>query len=593
MLGKKIVWKLFFTQIALVLISLTVIGFYVSFSLRGHYIGEIASQLESSAILTRDLAKEDIRKGNGAGINFLAKRVGREIHSRITIINPEGVVLGDSEEDPQNMENHRDRPEIIEAMEGRTGRITRYSPTLKQEMMYLALPIYGDSSRIVGTVRVSLSLDELKHRIASIYKIVGLGGLLAVMLSLGLVFIVAQRVSNPIRQVARAAKKISRGDFSERIRIDSEDEVGDLARSFNVMSEELESKIESLVREVSEKEVVLSSMIEGVIAVDQEERVILFNRALQKMLELPPNDTLGRFHWEAVRNPEINNLFKKVLRTRKQKTIEFSFTPLKEKIFRVQAAPIVDSGGTLLGVVTVLHDITEIKRLEKVRMEFVANVSHELRTPLTSIMGAAETLKNGAIDDKKDALTFLNVIERHTDRLNRLIADLLDLSRVETGKKKMEFGPIKILDLAEKAVCGFQEAAKKKFLEIIMDIPPDLPLVLADEEEIETVLSNFLDNALKYTPKKGKITLGAVEKDGFIETTVADNGTGIPKKDLPRIFERFYQVDKDRSRELGGTGLGLSIVKHIIEAHGGTVKAESEEGKGTIFTFTLPISQDL
>ncbi|MBW1613195.1 MAG: HAMP domain-containing protein, partial [Deltaproteobacteria bacterium] len=545
------------------------------------------TQLKSNSLLIRDIIKADIQEKDIEKLNLVTKRLGREINTRLTIINPEGMVLGDSEENPQKMENHSDRPEIKEAIKGRIGKSSRYSTTLKKDMMYLALPIKDDAYRVIGAVRVSIPLDELENRVGQIYRIIGWGGLLAVTISLGISFALARRVSRPISQMAQAAKMISKGDLSRRIREDSRDEIGDLAYSFNRMSEELQRQMGDLAREVSEKEALLSSMIEGVLAIDRDEHVILINQAAQRMLELGPDDALGKFHWEVIRNSEINNLFKEVLKTKEQKEVKLQIGPLDERAFMVYAAPIRAWGGNILGVVAVFHDVTEIRRLEKVRMEFVANVSHELRTPLTSIKGFVETLKRGAIDERENAVNFLDIIERHTDRLNQLIIDLLDLSRVETGKKKMDFQPRKVEELINRAVSHFMEISNKNRPKIKYNIPSDLPMVLADEEGIETVLKNLLDNAVKYTPKRGEINITSTDKDDYIEIAVVDNGIGIPSRDLPRIFERFYCVDKARSRELGGTGLGLSIVKHIIEAHGGTVGVESEVGEGSRFTFTL------
>ncbi|MEA3224152.1 MAG: ATP-binding protein [Thermodesulfobacteriota bacterium] len=587
--GKRIIWKLFFAQTLLILISIAIIGLYAGFSFKDYYISQLTSQLESNAILIRGLVKESILKEKGARVDFIAKKLGREIQCRVTIIDTEGIVLGDSEKDPQNMENHLNRPEVKEAMKAREGKSIRYSTTLKKEMMYLALPIKYDN-QIIGTVRVSLALDKLKLGVGHIYRIVGWGGMLAVILSLLIAFTLAKRISRPISQMAQAAKRISRGDFGRQIVVDSKDEVGDLAQSFNLMSEELKSKIEALIREVGEKEAVLTGMIEGVIAIDKDEHIILLNKSAQKMFGLRPDDTLGRFHWEGIRNTEINNLFKEVLKTHTQKIIELPINPLDERTFEIQAAPILDREENILGVVTVFHDITEIKRLEQIRMEFISNVSHELKTPLTSIKAAVETLKTGAINEKEHACNFLDIIERHSDRLDKLIADLLDLSQIETGKRQMIIKPIKVMELVDKVVSDFRETSIKRHQEISVDIPEELPMVLADEEGIETVLRNLLDNAMKYTPENGEITIAAIEKDAAIEIVVADTGIGIPEKDTPRIFERFYRVDKARSRELGGTGLGLSIVKHIIEALEGTVSAESEVGKGSKFIITLPKS---
>ncbi|MFH1625734.1 MAG: ATP-binding protein [Pseudomonadota bacterium] len=582
----KIVWKLFLIQTSVITVSVFTIGLYAGFSLKDYYLQQVASQLTTNATLVRDIVGKDPIEGRRDPIDFRTKRLGSEIHIRITVIDPQGVVLGDSEEDPLKMENHRDRLEIEEALEGRVGKSTRYSETLDMEMMYVAVPIQ-DKGRISGVVRASLPLSDVRRRLIHIYKVIGWGGLLAVLVSLGVGFMVARRMSQPITHMTEAARKIARGDFSELIRTDSRDEIGDLADSFNAMSLELQSKIQTLSKEIGEKRAILSGMIEGVIAIDRDQRIILFNSAAEQMFNISSNRALGGFHWEVIRHSRLNSLFQEVLKTGNPRTEEVTLHFREERILQAQAAAISGEEAPWAAV-AVFHDVSEIRRLEKVRKEFVANVSHELRTPLTSIQGFVETLKNGAISDPKNSLRFLDIIEKHTERLNRLINDLLELSQIESGKIEMNLMSVSLGDIVTRVVSNFKEMADHKGQKIKVDIPPELRSVLADEGRIETVLVNLLDNAVKYTPDHGQITVSALDKDDGIQIEVSDTGIGIPPKDLSRVFERFYRVDKTRSRELGGTGLGLSIVKHIVGAHGGTVSAQSEIGKGSRFSFTLP-----
>ncbi|OIP28611.1 MAG: hypothetical protein AUK23_12675 [Deltaproteobacteria bacterium CG2_30_43_15] len=420
--------------------------------------------------------------------------------------------------------------------------------------------------------------------------VVMLAVLLAVLISLGIGFMAARRMGKTLTQMTQAARKMVRGDFSELIRTDSKDEIGDLARSFNAMSIELQNKIETLTKEIDEKQAILSGMIEGVIAIDRNQRIILFNSASEGMFGVSSYRALGRFHWEVIRHSRLNPLFQEVLETGVPKMEELILRYGGERILRVQAAAIPTKKGNPWAVVAVFHDITQIRNLEKIRKEFVANVSHELRTPLTSIKGFVETLRNGAVNDPEKSLRFLEIIEKHTERLNRLITDLLNLSQIERGKIEMDLKPVNLVDVTSRVISNFKETADQKGQKIKANIPPVLPHVLADEERMETVMENLLDNAVKYTPNNGEITVSAFEKDDGVQVEVADTGIGIPTNSLPRIFERFYRVDKARSRELGGTGLGLSIVKHIIETHGGKVRAESEVGKGSRFIFNLPKS---
>ncbi|MCM8831677.1 MAG: cell wall metabolism sensor histidine kinase WalK [Candidatus Omnitrophica bacterium] len=349
----------------------------------------------------------------------------------------------------------------------------------------------------------------------------------------------------------------------------------------------LKEKIETSSTGQAKLETILSSMFEGVLVTNKDGEILIMNPSLRKLflIDFSPE---GKNFLEVIRNATIQDIIDKTLKEEKNLiSKEVTFYSPEEKIFKVNCAPIIRDN-LVEGAILVFHDITELRRLERIRQDFVANVSHELRTPLTSIKGYAETLLEGAIFDKKNAKDFVEIIYNDADRLAKLIDDLLDLSKIESGRLEMVFLPIDILEVIEKVVKILEPQAKKKSILINLNIPPDLPKVLADQNRISQVILNLLDNAIKYTPNEGKISIFANPKDNFVQVDVIDTGIGIPKEALPHIFERFYRVDKARSRELGGTGLGLSIVKHIILNHGGNVWVESELGRGSTFSFTLP-----
>jgi len=353
------------------------------------------------------------------------------------------------------------------------------------------------------------------------------------------------------------------------------------------MSEELENKIRIISEDKDKMKVVLSSVIEGIVAIDKEGRIILFNHALETMIDCSSDRILGKFHWEIIRNNQLNELLKETLQKGYNLTREIALFSPQEKIFYASANPLKEKN-EIWGAVVVLNDITEIKKLEKMRSEFVANVSHELRTPLTSIQGFVETLKEGAINDPEKAQYFLEIIEKQSNRLNNLIEELLQLSKIESQEIAMNLQSINLRDLIDKTISEFKKKIEQKDHKIKINISPQLPLVKVDPEQIEVVFRNLLDNAVKYTPDGGEIYISALEKAENIYIEVADNGIGISAEHLPRIFERFYRVNKDRSRKLGGTGLGLAIVKHIVQVHKGTIGVESKPGKGSKFFFTLP-----
>lgn len=583
---KKISCKLFFTYIIIIIICVTFTGILAIISLRNFYINHLSSNLKSNATLVANILEDDLSTNNLSQIKLKTKDLGKELETRITIIDINGIVLGDSEKDPALMENHADRPEIKEALQGKIGNSIRYSSTLEIDMLYIAIPIIKNG-QILGVVRLSLPLTDVNRGIANLRKIIILATLIALAIASITSLIISLTITRPLQEMTKVSQKISKGDFSKKLKICRQDEIGQLANSLNLMSEELENKIRVISEDKNKMKVVLSSVIEGIIAIDKEGRIILFNNALKNMTDYSSDRVLGKFHWEIIRNNQLNELLKEVLQKGQPLTQEITIFSPQEKIFRASANPLTKKN-EVWGAVVVLNDITEIKKLEKMRSEFVANVSHELRTPLTSIQGFVETLKDGAINDPGKAQYFLEIIEKQSNRLNNLIEDILQLSKIESQEIIMNLQSINLRDLIDKTISEFKKKIEQKNHKIKINISPQLPLIKADPEQIEVVFRNLLDNAIKYTPNGGEIYISAFEKAENIYIEIADNGIGISAEHLPRIFERFYRADKDRSRKLGGTGLGLAIVKHIVQAHGGTIGVESKPGKGSKFFFTLP-----
>jgi two-component system phosphate regulon sensor histidine kinase PhoR len=384
----------------------------------------------------------------------------------------------------------------------------------------------------------------------------------------------------------QVGKKMSEGDFTQRIKIKTKDEIGELGKTLNQMSVELSEKIAEITEDRSQLHSILSSMIEGVLAVDRQGKVLLVNDALSRMFELNAS-FYGKPHYEVIRDPELNEFIQKVLSSGLKKSKEISFIHPPERDFMIQSALVRQPREGGIFAVFSFHDITELKKLERVRKDFVANVSHELRTPLTSIKGFVEALQDGSINNPEQSFRFLSIISQHTNRMNKIISDLLQLSQIESKEFELKIEPFSLKELVEEVVYILKRSADKKLQNLEVNLHSGDARVLGDRYRINQALTNLVDNAIKYTLEKGTIKIESRDKGELVEIAVIDNGMGILPNDLPRIFERFYTVDKGRSRELGGTGLGLSIVRHIIEAHGGKVNVQSQLGKGSQFSFTL------
>jgi two-component system phosphate regulon sensor histidine kinase PhoR len=463
-------------------------------------------------------------------------------------------------------------------------------------MLNLALPIRSQEpeSRLLGFVRLSIPLTEIEARNRALRGLLlaALGG--AFLFSLGLSYLVARTITRPLDEMVTAARRMARGEFREKIRTQTNDEVADLAGVLNQMAAAIDETIQNLSDDRAKMAATLTAMQEGVIVLAHNGAITLMNPSMARMMERMVGrkdaEVVGRTYLEVTRHTRLNDFITKVLAEGAPSATEITFGTGPERTFQVQASPLAQSADRSPGLVLVFHDITELRRLEQVRKDFVANVSHELRTPLTAIKGYIEALQEGAFDDQTQRDQFLDTIRKQTDRLNLIITDLLLLAKIESGQVPLKQEPIALAGVINRTVSLLRRQLEQKRHTVRIHIPEDLPPVLGDEERLSQVFSNLLDNAIKYTPDQGTITISAEAGDAFVVASVEDTGIGIPPKDLPRIFERFYRVDKARARELGGTGLGLSIVKHLVEGHGGTVTVESLPGRGTKFRVMLPMA---
>ncbi len=571
------------------LLSILSVTWYASNSLRRFYLERTAVGLESRAAIMMSQFKSLLAEGKSDSVDSPCKELGKSGSTRITVILADGRVVGDTREEPARMDNHADRPEMVEALAGRVGRSIRFSHTLRQDFMYLAVPI-RDGEKIIGALRTSIPLTSIDRVLRKIYLQIALGSLGA-LLAAGIVcLLVSRRISRPLEEMKKSAERFAMGELEHKIPVPETFEMGSLAETMNNMAAELHEKMNAVLRQRNEMEAVLSSMVEGVLAVDTAERVLSLNATAAKLIGTDPESAPGRSIQEVVRNPDLQSFLVRTLRESEPTEGEIAlYESASERFLQITGAPLRDGGGERIGALVVLNDVTRMKRLENVRKEFVANVSHELKTPVTSIKGFVETLIDGAIDDPRDARRFLKILARQADRLNAIIEDLLLLSSIEHGDESpvTAFEERKIKDAIENAleICG--PRAELKNIEIETEIEEDLT-ARVNPALLEQALVNLIDNAVKYSEAGKKVWVRAAKKEAELVLSVRDIGCGIAKEHQPRIFERFYRVDKARRRKLGGTGLGLSIVKHIARNHGGRVGVESQVGKGSTFSIHLP-----
>jgi two-component system, OmpR family, phosphate regulon sensor histidine kinase PhoR len=498
--------------------------------------------------------------------------------------------MGDSDENPAQMENHADRPEVIHALQGQVGTNTRYSKTLNINMRYVAIPITQENA-VVAVLRLALSIESIDRATATLRHHILAGGAIVVLAAAVLIGMVSRRISGPLEDIKHGAERFATGDLGYKVPIPDWLEMAPVAQAMNQMARDLDERICATVAERNERDAILSSMSEGVLAVDDRYNLLILNEAASQLMGITGSFPEGRGLQEVVRNTELLTFVERVLAGDEALEGQMVLRDIQQdRYIQSRGTALRNAAGRRIGAVIVLNDVTQLRRLENVRKDFVANVSHELKTPITSIKGFIETLSDGAIHDPADAKRFLDIVARQTQRLNAIIDDLLMLSRIEQqadrAEMELQSGALRPVIQAAVQLCEGKAAEKEVSLQVCC--PEDLAARM-NGPLLEQAVVNLIDNAIKYSNPKGQVRIEAAQTNGMVTIRVVDCGCGIEPEYLPRLFERFYRVDKARSRKQGGTGLGLAIVKHIAQAHGGRVAVESSPGKGSAFSIHLPI----
>jgi two-component system phosphate regulon sensor histidine kinase PhoR len=596
----RLFWKLYITYLIAVVLCAGVVGWFAVGTAGNLYRAQAFKDLTSRAELVRGQVTPLL--GRPAQLEALVKAIGTRADTRLTLIagpngsvGATGQVLADSEADPATMPNHDtpSRPEVQTALAGGTAHVARFSDTLKERMLYVAVPVFDSSHQVTAVIRTALPLTQVNLALDNMTRRIVFGTLIVALAVALLGFVVSRQISGRMGEIKRGAVRFAAGDFSHEIHVSTADEIGEVAVGLNAMGRRLSETIQTITEERNEQEAVLAGMTEGVLAVDGQERVITINAAAARLLAVDPDDAQGRSIQEVVRNPELQEFVAAVLA--EDGPIAGNVvvhTDLDSRDLQVQGAQLGDGNGAGVGrgAVVVLNDVTRIRHYEAIRRDFVANVSHEIKTPVTTIKGFAETLLDGALDDRHDAERFLHIIVGQADRLSAIIEDLLSLSSLESSSEgariSLEHGSIRDVLQVALDVCEMKAAARG--MTLTLDCSEDL-FAEINPPLLEQAVVNLIDNAVKYSPEGSRVEVSAAIEALGLAIRVKDVGPGIRREHLPRLFERFYRIDKARSRDMGGTGLGLSIVKHIAVAHGGGVAVESTPGLGSTFTITLPV----
>ena len=587
---RNLLWKLYPSYVVIILLSIVAVGIYVSTTLKNFYLRKTAEDLEIEARLIEREASATFSKENRKSLDALCKTLAKAASTRITLILSTGEVVGDSDEDPRAMENHAGRPEVKEALAGRTGISTRYSETLQKEMMYLAIPVKKEGG-IAGAVRVSIPVIAIDTALSAIYGKIALFGVFMIILTAALSFYIARRISQPIGELKRDAQRFAQGDLSRRLFVAGPRELGELAEALNKMAQQLGEKIRMITEQRNELDTILSAMREGILACDADEHIITLNQAAGTLLGVDLSAAKGHTVQEAIRNVVLQRFIGRIFSEEGETEAEIVLHDPEKKFLQLSGTVLRDSEGKKIGALVVLSDTTRLRHLENIRRDFVANVSHELKTPITSIKGYVETLQEGAIDDKGNARKFLEIIFKQADLLHALVDDLLSLSQIEQGAEQgeVQLAGEQVRRIIEAAIAAYETRARERRTQVALHCKDEV-VIKGNAQLLEQAVGNLLDNAIKYSEPGGSVEIEVTKKKREVTIKVSDHGCGIAPEHLPRLFERFYRVDKGRSRELGGTGLGLAIVKHIIQGHGGDVTVESTPGTGSAFTIHLPSS---
>ena len=595
------------TVFLLIAFSLTLVGLYLAHQEREALTNQVVARLEALTSLLATETPESVVFGDA-----WARGAATRTKARVTVIAADGRVLADSEEPSRLMENHRDRPEVSEALQTGSGRAVRFSRSVNRDLVYFARSVPTAASGPL-LLRLSVPVREVSEGYGEFRRnFLGIAAL-SLLGALAIAILWARGIARHLRRMVAFARGVSQGPMPDRLPVTSRDELADLAAALNAMATDLRDTLQRLEAEGRRSRTIMESMGEGLLVLDAHGKISLLNRAAEKLFDLDHRTALGQTPLEVIRSHELDDLVKAADRAHAGTSAEITLVYPRRRTLAGTAVAMRDAQGLTQGTVVALRDITQLKRLEEIRMEFVLNVSHELRTPLTAIRGYAETLLSGGLSDGENARKFLEIIHRHSERLGRLLNDLLELSNLELQRTALHLRPVPFADTARQGVALLAAQADAKGIRLVIAVPEDLPPVLADRDRLVQILVNLIDNAVKYTPRNGKVTVAArrltaetqaprgagetgppfpgtsaAQSMDAVEISVTDTGVGVPEKDLPRLTERFYRVDKARSREMGGTGLGLAIVKHLVAAHNGTLAIQSKLGEGTHVRILLP-----
>ncbi|MDX9745881.1 MAG: ATP-binding protein [Syntrophales bacterium] len=576
----RLLFRFALIYIAILLVSFASAGILIERQVRQEMTEKITEDLLNEGRVIANLSVPGILK------NLHSLQDGSR--ARITVIDPAGTVIGDSPGPAAGFDNHLNRPEIqASRIQGR-GVSIRYSATLKVNMLYVALPLREGDQKITAYVRLARPLTDVEKAVETFRRSLLLTVLPVLALSILLAFLFVAKIILPVRKMAAFTERIYRGERRGALRIESHDEIGQLARNINQMVDVLEEKIAQEAEEKGILTAAFESMAEGLIVLDNYHRIERVNRVLSAMTGFPAEAMLNKTPLEAFRNAELHQALERFNQTREPVLVEITLSQERIRVMEVSISAIRDLPYGIQKTVLVFHDVTKLKQLEKTRVDFVANVSHEIKTPLTNIIGFVETLETGSVKDQETYRRFLATIRDNALRLNRLVNDLLTLSNIELGETTLHMEDVDPVEVLEGVMTIMAGTMKEKRLQFVRDIPENLPPIRGDRDRLSQIFINILDNAVKYTPEDGTLTLGASRMDGEVVIRISDTGIGIPKSEIPKLGERFYRVDKARSRQLGGTGLGLSIVKHLMQAHGGRMIIDSTPGKGTTVSLYFP-----
>ena len=587
---KRLLWKIYPTYLLITIFTLLAIGWYASRTLQNFYHREVRSDLEARTRLIDLYLSQYLNSPSHDKIDKVCEVIRNISSTAIALIRPDGSVACDSEVGESYIANQSAFIEVHEALHGRTGYAIRYDDSFqRRKMMYLALP-HVHNEKVTALVRSAIPVNSIDATLEAILFRLLLGGLSVGVIAAIVSLVISKRLIRPLEEIKRGASRFASGDLNYRLTVHDTEEIASLTEAMNQMAFQLNDRLNRIARQNSEKEALLSSMVEGVIAVNKQEQIISINQAAANLFNIDnPASVMGRYLHEVIRKKSIHRFIKQVLTSREVTESEIIIYEKDEKHLLARGTVLRSPDGEEIGTLVVLNDMTNLKMLENIRRDFVANVSHELKTPITSIKGFVETLSSGAIDDNENSKRFLDIILRQSERLEAIIEDLLTLAKIEQKASRAEIllKPEPLKGVIEAAISNCELKWMGKNINIKLSCPTDL-FVRMNNHLLEQAVANLIDNAIKYSDPGSVVEVKALQNQYGIKIQVVDYGCGISREHLPRLFERFYRVDKARSRKLGGTGLGLAIVKHIAKVHHGNVLVESTPGKGSVFTIILP-----